>query len=357
MPKQVYLHNLSLISPLGKTVDQHLDAFLNGKTGIQLTPDKGFQNTPLPLAFCADIENNRYDYLLKSGLEQAQQQLVALGIEKPSIILSSTKGNLDLLPHDTFASSRQIIAQFFPQSEINIISNACISGVLALQHGAELIQHGYADAIVVIGIDAVSSFVSFGFQSLFALSDTACKPFDAKRNGTTLGEACGIVLLSNTKKPGAVQYLAGASSNDANHISGPSRTGEGLVKSVEKTISRAGVSLHDIDFISAHGTATVYNDEMESIAFDRLGLSSVPLNSMKGYFGHTLGAAGVIETMMSIVSLEKQLLFTNLGFDETGTSKSLNIITSNQEASIQTILKTASGFGGGNASILIQKTS
>jgi 3-oxoacyl-[acyl-carrier-protein] synthase-1 len=78
---------------------------------------------------------------------------------------------------------------------------------------------------------------------------------------------------------------------------------------------------------------------------------------MKGYFGHTLGAAGVIETMMSIVSLEKQLLFTNLGFDETGTSKSLNIITSNQEASIQTILKTASGFGGGNASILIQKTS
>ena len=155
----------------------------------------------------------------------------------------------------------------------------------------------------------------------------------------------------------AVLYKGGSSSNDANHISGPSRTGEGLVRSVEKTLKRSGLRASDIDFISAHGTATVFNDEMESIAFGRTNLNQVPLNSMKGYFGHTLGAAGVLETIMSIVSMEKNILFPNLGFNETGTSVPLNIIQHMEQKELNTVLKTASGFGGGNASLILQKQS
>ena len=111
----------------------------------------------------------------------------------------------------------------------------------------------------------------------------------------------------------------------------------------------------DIDFISAHGTGTIYNDEMESIAFDRSNLTPIPLNSFKGYFGHTLGAAGVIETAISMQMLRNQMLIKSPGFETTGTSKELNIVKENKPANLRTILKTASGFGGGNASLLIQK--
>ena len=128
-----------------------------------------------------------------------------------------------------------------------------------------------------------------------------------------------------------------------------------MVRSIEKTFKRSGFSASDIDFVSAHGTATVFNDEMESIAFGRTKLDQVPLNSMKGYFGHTLGAAGLLETIMSIVSMEKNTLFPSLGYRETGTSVPLNIIQRIESKEINTVLKTASGFGGGNASLILQK--
>ena len=112
---------------------------------------------------------------------------------------------------------------------------------------------------------------------------------------------------------------------------------------------------NDIDFISAHGTATVYNDEMESIAFDRLAMNHIPVNSLKGYFGHTLGAAGVLETAICMQSLRNNLLIKSLGFDKSGTSKELNVLRENVSQEVQTILKTASGFGGANASLIISK--
>lgn len=354
MNKPVYIQYLSLVTPLGNSVEQHLEAFKNGVSGIRLAEKAGFQDTTIPLAKREEITGNRYDSLLREALEQAKATYSASG--KTAVIVSSTKGNMDLLPGDTFASTQPIIREFFPEADVLIISNACISGVIAVNTAADFLVADQYDQVLVIGIDAISEFVSYGFQSLFALSNEACKPFDKDRNGTTLGEGCGILLVSKEPlRDYAVLYKGGSSSNDANHISGPSRTGEGLVRSIEKTFKRSGLNAADIDFISAHGTATVFNDEMESIAFGRMNLQQVPLNSMKGYFGHTLGAAGVLETIMSIVSMEKSLLFPNLGFKETGTSVPLNIIRNIETKELNTILKTASGFGGGNASIILQK--
>ncbi len=357
MHKPVYISHLSLVTPLGNTVEQHFDGFKNGISGIKIIEKGGFQDTNIPLAKRTEITSNRYDTLLREALEKAQLKFTGLS-GKTAVIVSSTKGNIDLLPGDTFAGTQPIIHEFFPKTDTFIISNACVSGVIAINTAADYLLAGKYDHVVVIGIDAVSEFVSYGFQSLFALSNETCKPFDKSRNGTVLGEGCGIVLVT-IEKPSdfAVLYKGGSSSNDANHISGPSRTGEGLVRSIEKTFKRSGLTASKIDFVSAHGTATVFNDEMESIAFGRTNLDHVPLNSMKGYFGHTLGAAGVLETIMSIVSMEKNILFPNLGFKETGTSVPLNIIQRIESKELTTVLKTASGFGGGNASLILQKQS
>lgn len=354
MPNQIYIESLALISPLGTSVAEHLQAFQEGKSAIQLTPNAGFQETTLPLAKCKNVEGNRYDELLRLAIKQLSAPIdFSL---RTAIIVSSTKGNMDLLPGDTFASTRAILNETFPNIPLVILSNACISGVMAINTAADYLKANIYDQVVVIGIDAVSEFVSFGFQSLFALSDVPCKPFDAKRNGTSLGEACGIVLVT-TKKSNhfSAVYKGGSSSNDANHISGPSRTGEGLVRSIQRTLKRSGMSTSEIDFVSAHGTATVFNDEMESIAFGRVGLDQTPINSMKGHFGHTLGAAGVIETIVSLVSMQENTLFPTYGLEELGTSVSLNMIREVVKKDVNTVLKTASGFGGGNASLILQK--
>jgi 3-oxoacyl-[acyl-carrier-protein] synthase I len=172
-----------------------------------------------------------------------------------------------------------------------------------------------------------------------------------------LGEGCGTVILtSDPGKAGVgghVHHLGGATSNDANHISGPSRDGEGLYLAISAAMEEAEVAPGDIDFISAHGTATPYNDEMESLALAWAGLENSPVNSFKGYIGHTLGAAGIIETILSIYSIRNDILFKSIGYQNNGVSRPLNIITTNLYQPVKTVLKTASGFGGCNAALVI----
>lgn len=349
----------ALVTPFGKTADEAWTALLDGKSAIRLTTDAGFNQTALPIAACPFISDNRYNELLQTALEELLKTHSDLpNSAQIAVIVSSTKGNLDDIDTDSFASTRKIIAEKLGNLPLTIVSNACISGVMAVNLAADYIRSGEFVKVVIIGIDAVSEFVSFGFQSLFALSDETCKPFDKTRNGTSLGEACAILVMSAEKPASfAVEYINGSSSNDANHISGPSRTGEGLYRAIQRTFQRSGVVASDIDFISAHGTATLYNDEMESIAFGRCELDQKPIHSLKGYFGHTLGAAGVLETFLAVRSMEMQLAIRNLNFSETGTSVVLNIQQSNEPANIQYLLKTASGFGGGNAACLLKLIS
>ncbi|MEI6456971.1 MAG: beta-ketoacyl synthase, partial [bacterium] len=146
-----------------------------------------------------------------------------------------------------------------------------------------------------------------------------------------------------------------ASSNDANHISGPSRTGQELSHAINVSLEEAGMKPGDISYISAHGTATPFNDEMESKAVSLSGLSDVPLNSFKGYWGHTLGAAGIIESAAAIHSLKKNMLFRSAGFDSPGVSEKITVIEQHARAVLRSCLKTASGFGGCNASIIFEK--
>ena len=221
----------------------------------------------------------------------------------------------------------------------------------------DLLKENMYEQVFVIGIDVLSEFIVNGFQSLFALSEDRSKPFDAERKGINLGEAAACILISKHKIENqfCAELLGGSSSNDANHISGPSRTGEGLVRSINKTLKFANTTAQEIDFISAHGTATKFNDEMESIALGRVNLENCAVNSFKAYLGHTLGAAGIIETIFALKSMEKNMLIKSLGYKKLGVSRAINIVPKNSIFKINTILKTASGFGGGNATLIIKK--
>jgi 3-oxoacyl-[acyl-carrier-protein] synthase I len=288
---------------------------------------------------------------------------------KTLIILSSAKGNIDLIEGEgaeernskiLLSETARVVQNFFKNPNPSlVISNGCISGVLALVTASRLLEAGQYENAVVVGADVISEFTISGFQSFKALAEGSCKPFDKSRTGLNLGEgAATIILTSQVEKAGKskIEIIGGGISNDANHISGPSRTGEGLYIAIKNALREAqNKGLSEIEFLSAHGTATVYNDEMESLAFQTAGLANVPVNSLKGYFGHTLGAAGVIESVITIRSLVQNQLFESIGFEEHGVSGPLNIIQKSAKKELKTALKTGSGFGGCNAAIIYRK--
>ncbi len=364
---KIYIGAETIISPLGNTAEENFASLSQNISGIKKFelpgPDSYRDEKGIYLSKLIDVTNdNLYDTLLNKNLDSVKTKISSdiFSSNKTLFILSTTKGDMKRDIVDTIGKSVQNLQKSFSlQNAPLVVSNACASGVIAINTAAKYIKAGLYDNVVVIGCDIISDFVLYGFQSLFAISDKPCAPFDKDRTGITLGEACAVIVLSNNKtifKETTIQYVEGTSSNDANHISGPSRTGEGLYRTVKNTLELAGISKDDIDFISAHGTATMYNDDMEAMAFDRLQMNAIPVNSLKGYFGHTLGTAGVLETAICLQSMRNNTLIKSFGFNEDGTVKKVNVITKNKFAKINTVLKTSSGFGGCNASLLLKKT-
>jgi 3-oxoacyl-(acyl-carrier-protein) synthase len=286
--------------------------------------------------------------------------------EETAFILSTTKGNISLLKNQTelpegvyLSKLAQKFADYFGfKTKPIVVSNACVSGVMAIAVAKNMIQAGkYKDAFVIAG-DEVSEFVISGFNSFQAIGTEPCKPYDKNRNGINIGEATAAMYITSVPSENEklrFKILGDSAVNDANHISGPSRTGDGLYLSIKNAMAEANITSDQINFIAAHGTATIYNDEMEAIAFNRVELQNAPLNSMKGYYGHCLGASGLLESIISMESARHGLLIPSKNFEEMGVSQPLNIIKENQFANVHYILKTASGFGGCNAAIVLEK--
>lgn len=380
--KAAYITSDNIITSLGFSTAENMAAIYQGKSGISPQPDmfgirEAFQASAVNSGLLdqyfgtfADIKHyTRFERLVISSINMAAANApVDLSSPDTLFILSTTKGNVSLLdPHhpEKFSSERinlwasaNEISRFFknPNTPV-VVSQACISGVSAVLVAKMYLEAGKYKQVIVAGGDVLSKFVVSGFQSFKALSPKPCKPFDAKRDGLSLGEGAATLILGIEEESrltaGKIAVLAGATSNDANHISGPSRTGEGLYQAIIRTIK--GFDASDLAFINAHGTATPYNDEMEAIAISRAGLEAIPVNSLKGYIGHTLGAAGVIETVACAHSLSTGKLIKCLGYDSTGVSKNIRIITEAQPTGANMCLKTASGFGGCNATLLLKK--
>lgn len=366
--RDVWIAADSIVSPLGHTSAANYERVRLGESGVRRVVDAAFSDADFYAAVMNDLPGSdahetRIERMCSLALEQALH-----GLRLPAstmLLLSTTKGNIDQARvHPQHArlglpALAQYLALKFGFAQAQVVSNACISGVLAMLVAQRWIQSGACDNVVVLGADVLSSFVVSGFQSLKALSRAVCKPFDAARDGINLGEAAAAVVLSASpsKIGGARQFrvLGGSVSNDANHISGPSRTGDELAQAITLAMQASGTTASSIDFISAHGTATVYNDEMEAKAFHRAALASVPVNSLKANFGHTLGAAGVLETVIGIHSMMRGELVPSVGFDTPGTSLPLNVIKQRCAYPLKRMLKTASGFGGCNAAMIIEK--
>lgn len=212
---------------------------------------------------------------------------------KSLLILSTTKGNISLLknetepPHGVFLmeSAKKIARYFGFKTSPAVISNACFSGVLSISAAKNFLQNDTYDDVYIIAGDEVTDFVLSGFNTFQAMSETPCIPYDKERSGISIGEAMAAVYVHKKPRKNGVDFEIFGDSviNDANHISEPHRTGEGLYKSIVNAMREALITPEQVDYISAHGTATLYNDEMESFAFSRAGLSDVPMNGLKGY--------------------------------------------------------------------------
>ncbi|MGK6351652.1 beta-ketoacyl-[acyl-carrier-protein] synthase family protein [Parapedobacter sp. DT-150] len=374
MKADVFAIGDHLITPLGMGSAANAERILRGDTAIAPVDDPWLADHRL---YAARIEEQqwtgnidhpeRYTRLERLFIRSLQALVDEHRIpldKRTLVVLSTTKGNVSLLHDPLTALAAERVHLSVMADEIRrymgfenrfiTLSNACISGALAISVARQLLQYhdGYEQAIV-IGGDELSKFIVAGFDAFQALADEPCRPFDRDRKGLNLGEAIAAVYLSKTPSEGAIKIMGVGSYNDANHISGPSRTGEGLYRSIREALREAGEPA--LDFISAHGTATAYNDEMEAIALQRSDLLSVPVHSLKGYYGHTLGASGLLETVLGIYSLRNNTLIPSLGFHHQGTSEPLNIIRETTQRTLHTFLKTASGFGGCNIATVFQQ--
>lgn len=377
MLREIYITETNCITPLGFDVESNISAILRGDSGIQIHNDVSLMPNPFYASIISDEKINSAFAKISTDTKYSRlEKMMILALEpiiknsnvelnsKTAFILSTTKGNVTALANDSEESFNNAhldvlaknVADFFGfQTQPIVVSNACVSGILAVSVAKRMIQSELYDNIFVVAGDEVSEFVLSGFNAFQAMSELPCKPYSKNRTGVSLGEATAAVLVSAGAKNAKIKVIGDSSINDANHISGPSRTGEGLFRSIQNALKEAQIEANKLDYISAHGTATPYNDEMEAIALTRLDLQNVPVNSLKGFYGHTLGASGLLETVIAIESANQNTLFESKGFDEIGVSEAINVIEKNKEANIDYFLKTASGFGGCNTAVVFEK--
>jgi len=379
----VYVSSHNIISSLGFSSTENFKNVKKNISGVKEINDKLLSQVPAYVSLCnknklnsifSKLANNEeyteYEKILIISINDAlSKSEVNISDKKTAIIISTTKGNINLLNKnnkDKFEQDRvqiwkssQLIKNYFKSpNEALTISNACISGALSIIIAKRLIEANKFENVIVAGADILPEFTLSGFQAFKAVSEEVCKPFDKKRTGMTPGEGAGTIILTkdiNKASKPTIAISGGASSNDANHISGPSRTGKELAIAINKSLLEAEIESNEVGYISAHGTATLYNDEMEAKALTLTKLNNANVSSIKAYIGHTFGAAGIIETIFGVHALAENKVYKSLGYTEQGTENKLNIITENLKVDINNVVKTASGFGSCNASLVISK--
>lgn len=354
----------NIISPLGETSEENYLSVKAGRSGIRAY-EPGTCN--IPEEFYASLLFEDFETLaLRSAQKAIANAQLELKGKRTAFILSSTKGNIE--ENISLADSAQRIAsQLGIDAKPIVVCNACISGLSALILGNRLIDSGLYDSAIVCGCDTPRQFILSGFQSLKALSPEPCRPFDMERMGLNLGEAAATLILSKNPIQGNSWRMGdGFIRNDAFHISTPSKTADGLYLSLQRTLEsftkEISSTCKQIDmkehlaFINAHGTATLFNDQMESVAIGRAGLSDLPTNAYKSFWGHTMGAAGILETIISMKAIDDDTILRTRGFSELGVSGKMNICAENRPTDKKGFIKMLSGFGGCNATIWAAKS-
>ena len=246
-------------------------------------------------------------------------------------------------------------------SPYQVIANACASGTNAIGHAFECVRSGRYQRVLAGGYDALSELVFTGFDSLQASTPEKCRPFDRHRTGMVLGEGAALLALENLDSaqrrgaPVLAEIIGYGISTDNFHITQPDPSGIGPRQAMERAVQSAHVAENEIDYINAHGTATLFNDAAEGKAINRL-FNGVSVSSTKSMMGHSLGAAGAIEAVVCLLALQHQFLPPNINFRAADDDLDLNIVANeSRPAVLRTVLSNSFGFGGTNASILMRR--
>ena len=355
----------NVISPLGETSEENYQAVKEGKSAIHAYAP---MTAGIPNGFVASLLSSDFEEL---AFQSAQKAIDASGINISStrtvFILSSTKGSIEKLGQTDDDKlylgniAQRIATRLGIQLSPIVVCNACISGLAAMILASRLLVSKKYDYAVVCGADCPGRFIISGFQSLNAMSAFSCQPFDIERQGLNLGEAAATVVLGREITTKSVnngcrrqvwQIGHGYIKNDAYHISAPSKTAEGLYEALLKTMN--GIDKRNIAFINAHGTATLFNDQMEAIAIHRAELQDIPVNALKGYVGHTLGAAGIMETILCMKAVDDHTVLGTRGYEEVGVSGRIQLSSKHHSTIKTSFIKQLSGFGGCNAALYAQ---
>lgn len=363
----------NIVSPLGMSSQENWRAVMQGRAALRRL--ENYKGIPLPFVASVftpeQVEElavegfTRFESLaIRSITEALTHTDLDVHGERTIFILSTTKADVEELGfaaerdgdyHRPALSAQRIAEHVGIGGGAIVCCNACISGVSAQILADRLISCGHYDNAVVCGADLVSSFTASGFLSFKSLSNEACRPFDADRQGLNLGEAAATIVFTraDSLRDGDWLFERGEMDNDAFHLSTPAPSGEGARKVLEAVMK--GRDASELAFVSAHGTATMFNDQMESVAIEKAGLSSVPLTALKGWFGHTLGASGVLEVILGMMAVSESVVLPLRGFREIGVSGKVNLSPELRATDKNSFLKMISGFGGCNAAALYRR--
>ncbi len=404
--REVAVVGLGAATPLGITVEGFWTSLCEGRTAIR--PATGFENARYRAHHAAEIaaiepdaetderppSQTRSIRIASTAAREALENLRG-DFSGPAavIVVGTTLGGNELftrwlsergpspdvkeIPASRVAralsrskldsAARALAEETGARGAVQTVSVACASGTAAIGVAAELIRRGEAELALAGGYDALSEFVFSGFDSLRALSETRARPFDRRRDGLTLGEGAGFVVLESResmerKERRPIAWVRGyGSAADAFHMTRPTPTGAGLARAVEAALSEARVSAAEIGFISSHGTATRFNDAMEAAAYQRVfgqRARTIPINSIKGAIGHTLGAAGALEVIMTALVLASGIVPPTAGHDERDPECELDIVAGcARELSERPrfALSVSSAFAGTNAALVLER--
>lgn len=363
----------NIVSPLGMSSQENWRAVMQGRSALRRL--ENYKGIPLPFVASVftpeqveDLANEGFTRFESLAIRSITEALTHTDLdvhgERTIFILSTTKADVEELGfaeerdgdyHRPALSAQRIAEHIGIGGGAIVCCNACISGVSAQILADRLISAGHYDNAVVCGADLVSSFTASGFLSFKSLSNEACRPFDADRQGLNLGEAAATIVFTRADSLREEDWLfeRGEMDNDAFHLSTPAPSGEGTRKVLEAVMK--GRDASELAFVSTHGTATMFNDQMESVAIEKAGLSAVPLTALKGWFGHTLGASGVLEVILGMMAVSESVVLPLRGFSEIGVSGKVNVSSELRATDKNSFLKMISGFGGCNAAALYRK--
>lgn len=350
----IHILATNITSPLGYTTTHNYLAVRDGMSMLSK------HSSPLPFSFCASLfseeqwqelqkpRHTKFESIVLHSVSEALEHTdIDISNPRTLLIISATKG-CDAPTAQKIAMALGVTTQPI------IVCNACISGVSAQLLAMRMLDADYYDNAIVVGADIQTPFIISGFHSLRALSDEPCLPFDEERTGLNLGEGAATIIFGKGAKPETWALVDGCVRNDAFHISGPHPQGEGCMRALQYITK--DINTDDIATLSMHGTATMYNDQMESKAIERAGLSDIPLSALKGYYGHTMGAAGVIETIITACALDEGLIMPSRGYHTLGVSGQVTLSDEALTTSKTSFIKALSGFGGCNGALLYSKT-